>query len=207
MIQKNCRYRFKQWSQAALYSMLLALFTAAALSSCVYCDQPLSAQEFKDDQLCGKWLLTNAENKEKVQFNISAEGDNWYKYVNIERAPGETKDHTTDGRFYPTITGIGKYLNVEYLEPAKESGKTKDAPTRKFIYLKYELANDELSVWRLDEEKMVSEVKSKNLSGDFDANAIYREVRLHEQGAKILKYLEDPANSSVFKSIGKFKRV
>jgi hypothetical protein len=194
------RYRIVSYS---LTSLLIAL----ACSSCVYSDYPLSSKGSHDDRILGHWRLTDGEATKQIELTITADKDNWYSVEQRELAPGQ-KEHTAVDRCYPTLSKAGDFLNVEFRLPAKADKHQGEQVDQKFMFIKYAVSKNELSIWNIDEEVLNADIRAKRLSGNIDDHSSpWRTTKIHDKPAQLINYFDEQSNGRLFVPAGHFKRL
>lgn len=186
---------------------LVILASAFGLNACVYSDIPLSGRQFKDRSLCGKWQRILDRTGHRMELEIVAEKDRWYKIKEKEIWPDGRERIMTD-RCYPTKTPVGSFLNIEVSVPVKHGESAQKQHAETFMFVKYSVSRDELSFWNFDEEQLIVDIHAKHVAGDVDNETTpWRIVRLHDTAPRMLKYFCDRAKGTLFVPAGYFKRV
>jgi hypothetical protein len=142
-----------------------------------------------------------------MELTITQEKGNWYRIRDTETGPGE-KEHVSSDRCFPTLAKNSNFLNIEMRVSPKHESKKKDEFVQKFMFAKYAVTKDELQIWNIDEEQLILDIRAKALLGEIDnASTPWRIVRLHDRGARLLKYFSERSKSTLFVPSGHFKRI
>ncbi|MBV6287208.1 hypothetical protein [Pseudomonas aegrilactucae] len=175
------------------WRVLLAL-SFVLLSGClVTFNEPIPANQAAPKALLGKWTSKDAWG-EPLNLQISRAGGNAYKAVATAKGkPRQEYAFTVSrhGNRWYLSAGVPKRLGGNFLIGGFEV-----------------LDNKELVVYNLDVEQVNQALEKKELSG--------RTVEVPEENgegilidspaARVLAYLDDPANSDLFIEVARFQR-
>ncbi len=141
-----------------MFSKLATVLLCFLLTGCVSSLHPLSSptQALPDPKLIGLWHC--ADNGKPVVFEVTA-GKHWMHFLdrspNAGNAVGET-----DNYGFCTAIGDDRFLNVKQLG-------SKGSPDTYALY-RYEIDDDELTVWSLDHDEVQNAIEKGKLAGKYD---------------------------------------
>lgn len=175
------------------WRVLLAL-SFVLLSGClVTFNEPIPTNQPAPKALLGKWTSKDAWG-EPLTLQISRRGDNAYKAV----ATAKGKKPET---YVFTVARHGNRWYLSAAVPKRLGGN--------FLIGGFEVIdNKQLVIYNLDVEQINQALKNKELSGR--AIEVPEEngqgVLIDSPAARVLAYLDDPANSDLFIEVARFQR-
>lgn len=176
------------------WRVLLLTLSLLSLGGClVTFDEPLAGNQQAPKALLGQWTSKDAWGQ-PLKLAISRAGGNTYKAV--ARAQGKAPEEYT---FTVAQHGNRWYLSAGV--PKRLGGR--------FLIGGFEVVDGkELVVYNLDVEQVQQAVDNKELSGRSTEVAEDNGpgVLIDSPPARVLAYLDDPANSDLFVEVARFER-
>lgn len=175
-------------------SLLLALSFLLLGGCLVTFNEPMPVNEAAPKALLGKWSSKDAWG-EPLSLQISRSGGNAYKAVAVG------KDKKRDEYAF-TVSRHGNRWYLSAGVPKRLGGN--------FLIGGFDVIDGkELVVYNLDVEQINHAVQKKELSGrTYEVPQDNGEgVLIDSPAARVLAYLDDPANSDLFIEVARFQRV
>jgi hypothetical protein len=135
----------------------------------------------------------------------------WGNFLNIEYAFPISPENASNNWFKSRQQLDQKEIfreDSKFLEPPVKTVYGKNLKFIKtFMFFKYLIGKNTLSVWALDEEKLAQDIKAKKLAGVVNETTWGQTVWITDDTNHILNYLTLSSNKHLFKSWNTYKRV
>lgn len=170
--------------------ILLLLLSVLFCTSCIVTfENPLSDSQTSsvNKNLLGKWKSVD---EEKVVFELfNSNSETILKLF-------EENEKTEKIIFSVSEVQIGNfnYFSLKIID---------DDNPNTFIIAKYEIKNDEMTVWLLSKEKISELIEKGKLQGK---KKDYGEISVSNSSEELKKFLESGENNELFEIFGKFKK-
>jgi len=174
-----------------LLTASLIVQVALFMSGCeVLFTNPPAGNPEKDKALLGRWISEEKDKESSTQVRFD-QGS--HDQMNISFIPGDPNERNPVFTAKLTKLGTQSYLILNPADEDRDKG---------FLIAKYEIRQDELTVWIQNSEKVKALINQKIIKGEVRAPGAV----VTESSENVTKFLQSSVAEKTFELFGKFKK-